>query len=306
MAIAAERAKAHGIALGPSAAPGISGGSATGPSSCAADGLVSLHFLNTTGLGMMAVPFGGTDRRLSLCPLAICVRRGRAARRSSSTSPPRWSPKASSRWRATRARGRPRHHRRQTRAGRPPTPATSMPAARSSPSPGTRARAERGDRPPGGRALGRRLHPPGGQAAGQYHDDHRDRPRPPGRPHRADCRGGALQRLGEGLAAEQPGGEVLLPGEVEHRTREQRRRDGLPVDDATLDQILDAGEAVGLDRAAMPASSRRKKCPPRCPSYGRPEGRDQIEPSAAAAYCSMDGRSRPPSARSRSHSRKEQ
>ena len=36
-------------------------------------GLVSLHFLNTTGLGMMAVPYGGSDRRLSLNPLSICV-----------------------------------------------------------------------------------------------------------------------------------------------------------------------------------------------------------------------------------------
>jgi uncharacterized oxidoreductase len=34
---------------------------------------VSLHFLNTTGLGMMAMPFGGSDRRLSLNPLSICV-----------------------------------------------------------------------------------------------------------------------------------------------------------------------------------------------------------------------------------------
>jgi uncharacterized oxidoreductase len=36
-------------------------------------GLISMHFLNTTGLGMMAMPFGGSDRRLSLNPLAICV-----------------------------------------------------------------------------------------------------------------------------------------------------------------------------------------------------------------------------------------
>lgn len=36
-----------------------------------ADGLVSLHFLNTTGAAMFAAPYRGTDRRLSLNPVAI-------------------------------------------------------------------------------------------------------------------------------------------------------------------------------------------------------------------------------------------
>ena len=35
--------------------------------------LISLHFMNTTGLGMLAMPFGGTDRRLSLCVVAAGV-----------------------------------------------------------------------------------------------------------------------------------------------------------------------------------------------------------------------------------------
>lgn len=35
------------------------------------DGLVSLHFLNTTGAAMFAAPYRGTDRRLSLNPVAI-------------------------------------------------------------------------------------------------------------------------------------------------------------------------------------------------------------------------------------------
>lgn len=39
----------------------------------ARDGLVSLHFVNTTGTGMWVAPFGGTDRRLSVNPLSICV-----------------------------------------------------------------------------------------------------------------------------------------------------------------------------------------------------------------------------------------
>src|SRR5206468_4444141 len=31
----------------------------------------------------------------------------------------------------------------------------------------------------------------------------------------------------------EPGGEVLLPGELEHRTRERRERDGIPLETAT-------------------------------------------------------------------------
>ncbi len=37
--------------------------------------LISLHFVNTTGKGMMVTPFGGSDRRMSLNPVCICVPR---------------------------------------------------------------------------------------------------------------------------------------------------------------------------------------------------------------------------------------
>jgi uncharacterized oxidoreductase len=46
-----------------------------------------------------------------------------------------------------------------------------------------------------------------------------------------------------------PGGEVLLPGDVERRTREQRLREGIPLDDTTLGEITQAAESVGLARA---------------------------------------------------------
>jgi len=39
----------------------------------AKENLISLHFLNTTGLALMVTPFGGTDRRLSPNPMAICI-----------------------------------------------------------------------------------------------------------------------------------------------------------------------------------------------------------------------------------------
>ena len=36
-------------------------------------GLVSLHFVNTTGFGILVAPFGGTDRRLSANPIAAGI-----------------------------------------------------------------------------------------------------------------------------------------------------------------------------------------------------------------------------------------
>ena len=36
-------------------------------------GLVSLHFVNTSGMGMLVAPFGGITRRMSACPIAAGV-----------------------------------------------------------------------------------------------------------------------------------------------------------------------------------------------------------------------------------------
>lgn len=43
------------------------------PLRAAAAGLISLHFVNTSGAGMLVAPFGGVDRRLSACPVAAGV-----------------------------------------------------------------------------------------------------------------------------------------------------------------------------------------------------------------------------------------
>ena len=39
----------------------------------AAEGLISIHFVNTSGLGMIVAPFGGTERRMSTNPVSIGV-----------------------------------------------------------------------------------------------------------------------------------------------------------------------------------------------------------------------------------------
>ncbi|MAE63152.1 MAG: hypothetical protein CMJ18_02665 [Phycisphaeraceae bacterium] len=44
---------------------------------------------------------------------------------------------------------------------------------------------------------------------------------------------------------------VLLPGQVEHETRQTRLRDGIPIDDETWRQIREAGVGVGMAAEAF-------------------------------------------------------
>jgi uncharacterized oxidoreductase len=46
---------------------------------------------------------------------------------------------------------------------------------------------------------------------------------------------------------------VLAPGDVERRTRAQRMRDGVPIDDKTWTDLLEAARSVGLDDAQVKA-----------------------------------------------------
>jgi len=50
-----------------------------------------------------------------------------------------------------------------------------------------------------------------------------------------------------------PDGEVVLPGEPERRSRAARLADGIPIEPATWDQLMDAGTTVGLSRADLEA-----------------------------------------------------
>ena len=45
----------------------------------------------------------------------------------------------------------------------------------------------------------------------------------------------------------EPGGETLLPGEKEARTRTERLAQGVPLPEETWNLILDTARSVGLD-----------------------------------------------------------
>jgi uncharacterized oxidoreductase len=44
----------------------------------------------------------------------------------------------------------------------------------------------------------------------------------------------------------QPGGEILLPGEIESRTRADREAHGIPIDPTTVHQITEAAAGLGV------------------------------------------------------------
>ncbi len=50
-----------------------------------------------------------------------------------------------------------------------------------------------------------------------------------------------------------PGGEVLLPGEIEQKTMAARTSDGIDIDETTWSQIVETAESVGLSRESCGA-----------------------------------------------------
>jgi uncharacterized oxidoreductase len=48
-----------------------------------------------------------------------------------------------------------------------------------------------------------------------------------------------------------PGGEILLPGEPERRTRARRLAEGIPLDANTIKQLSDAARSVGVPEAEI-------------------------------------------------------
>ena len=43
-----------------------------------------------------------------------------------------------------------------------------------------------------------------------------------------------------------PGGEILMPGEIEERTKAQRLREGIELDETTWGQLISVGKLMGV------------------------------------------------------------
>ena len=73
MDLAADRAVAHGMATVALRNSGHLGRIGAWPELLAGRGLASIHFVNTSGFGILVAPHGGRDRRLSANPIAAGV-----------------------------------------------------------------------------------------------------------------------------------------------------------------------------------------------------------------------------------------
>lgn len=70
MSLVAERAREHGFCAAMIRNSGHLGRIGAWPEQLAHAGLVSVHFVNTSGYGILVAPHGGSDRRLSANPIA--------------------------------------------------------------------------------------------------------------------------------------------------------------------------------------------------------------------------------------------
>ncbi len=70
MSLASERARKHGFCALALRNAGHLGRIGAWPEQLAASGLASVHFVNTSGYGILVAPHGGSDRRLSANPIA--------------------------------------------------------------------------------------------------------------------------------------------------------------------------------------------------------------------------------------------
>lgn len=247
----AAKAKSAGVALASIRGAGHLGRLGDWAERLAEHGLVSLHFLNTTGLGMMAVPFGGSDRRLSLCPLSIAVPvQGRHPVLLDMTT-------------TTVAEGKLAWYRNRGER----IPAGWIVDKHGHPS------TDPNDFYAGGALLPIAGHKGHGLCiladilAGSLSGGGCTRPGvtalentmtsiaiDPGPLVDPAAWASEIRRFADwvtGSPPAQPGGEVLMPGDVEHRNRIQRLADGIPLDPTTWSQIEDAARLVGLDPGTL-------------------------------------------------------
>jgi uncharacterized oxidoreductase len=217
-------------------------------------GQVSLHFVGTTGIGALMVPFGGSDRRLSLCVVAAGIPRG--------AGPPVIYDVATS----VVAEGKvfvaknkgvrlPDGHLID-KDGKPTTDPNDLYAGG--------ALLPFGGHKGSGLAIVADLL--AGALTGAGTSQRREQEMintmcsiyidPDRLPDRAafDAEVDAFVEWVKGSPPAAAGGEVLLPGDIERRTRAERLRQGIPLDDTTLGEIAEAAVSLGMARAEVEQS----------------------------------------------------
>ena len=255
MGLAAAAAHRHGIAVTAIRNTGHLGRIGAWPEQLAASGLVSLHLVNTSGFGILVAPFGGSDRRLSANPIAagVLVAGGAPLILDIATS--------------AIAEGKIQVARNKGAAlpegvvidgaGRP----TTDPEAFYGSPPGV-IFPFGGHKGSGlslfcevlaGALTGGGSSHPANASAGSLVNNMLTLAFDPAAFAGESAFAADIARLVDWVRASPPieaGGAVLLPGELEHRTRAERERGGIPLDDETLRQLAGAAGSVGV---ALPA-----------------------------------------------------
>lgn len=250
MAIGAERARAHGFAVVSIRNAGHLGRIGAWAEQLADAGLASFHFVNTSGFGILVAPHGGSDRRLSANPLAagVPVSGGRPLILDIATS--------------VVAEGKIQVMKNKGEAlapglvidgaGRP----TTDPAAFYADPPGA-IFPFGGHKGSGlsvfcevlaGSLSGGFASNPQSPTAGRLVNNMLTLAFDPAAFGGTDFFAADVHRLIDWAKASrpiEPGGAVLLPGEIEDRTRAERR-DAIPIDGETFHKIVAAGESVGV------------------------------------------------------------
>jgi len=214
-------------------------------------GLVSIHFVNTSGGGILVAPFGGTDRRLSANPIAagvplpgrrpIVVDMSTCVIAEGKIQVARNKKEQLPEGAVLDGKGKPTRDPEKFYAD---PPGAILPIA-----------GHKGS----GLSLICEVLAGALTGGGSTHPDNPTAKRLVNNMLSilidADSLTGAsafaadVKRLKAWTKASPPiekGGEVLLPGEIERRTRADCEKNGIPIDDVTRAQIAGAAEAVGL------------------------------------------------------------
>jgi uncharacterized oxidoreductase len=249
MRLGIEKAKKHGVAVVALRHAGHLGQIGAWPLLVARAGLLSLHWVNTSGAGILVAPFGGINRRLSANPIAAGVPRANS------------EPLILDMSACTIAEGKIKVALNKG----VPVPENCIIDSKGQPT--TDPKVFYGP-PPGailsiaahkGYGLGIIAEVLAGALTGGGCSDPKNANR---------LANGMLsilldQRLfqdEETFAVEierfiawvksaetaTPDGEILMPGEAEARTRRQRVRDGIELDETTWGQLLEVGKSVGI------------------------------------------------------------
>ncbi|MBS0206079.1 MAG: malate/lactate/ureidoglycolate dehydrogenase [Planctomycetes bacterium] len=250
MDLAIERVRRHGFAAVGIRNSGHLGRIGAWAEQLANAGMVSIHFVNTSGFGILVAPYGGIDRRLSANPIAA----GTPGPNGPIVLDIATSATAEGKIQVARNRGERLPPNLILDANGQPT---DDPVAFYGPPAGS-ILPFGGHKGSGlsvfceilaGSLTGGGSSHPQNSTAGRLVNNMLTLAFDPSAFGQAGSFASDVGQLEDWIRSSRPvsvGGEILLPGEVERRTMAERQQHGIPMDAATARQILEAATVLGI------------------------------------------------------------